>query len=418
MSIEQLTEVVKTNLEKQIETNLGIELGTKQSQSRGMESKTDIYKNYVIKKYKRRYFRYNKQYERKGEIFYLKNFKSSFFVPLLYSDKNFIVMPFCGKPVGHSRRNQSLRNEIDHLALVTWLKSLQKELQRLKLMHRDINPTNILCSGNNKYTLIDFGWMTEINAKNADSTYPNLNSYAKSDEEAINKMCINAINILISKIASEKKHKGSSVKRGWVYHPIAFPEFNVNCHKSAAIQECSEVMDFIKNLNKQTKLNILDIGCSVGYFSFNMAQTGHYITGVEADPDVWKVAEAIRTLKEINNIDFLNEKINTDVLEKIIKKTTDNQIDLTLMLNVHMWIYLYMGAEKTFEFMKKLSQSTKHLLFQTAGRESKGKYTIKELANKGDIKKYLELCGFKNVMHIRDTRAHGGIRSLFSARGC
>lgn len=388
-------------------------LGVIRKEYAGEESVVRCYDKYVVKTYLPKYFKYNKVYNRRGEPFYLQNYPSEYFVKPIHYGSDFIVMPNYGGHIGTDERLKRihLQGDIDYLGLAKWVVGLKKELMRLGLRHRDINPRNVLYdSENKKYTLIDFGWAILYGEEDGKESHPrSLNNYAPNDEVALDKMAINSIDVLLSKIGTQH-YDGSSTKSGWAYHPIPFSEFSIPTHKTAAIGEYEEILKF-GNINDSSSLKILDVGCSVGYFSFNLAKLGHVVTGIERDSNVYSVAEAMRVYKGFENVGFINSGFNTDVVSSL------GSFDLTLMLNVHMWIYKALGAEKTVEVMRQLSKKTKRILFQTAGLQSKGMYRVVELTDMNSIAKYLENCGFRNIVHLRDTKRHGGIRSMFIAEG-
>ena len=373
---------------------------------KGSESTVDIYDDVVIKIYNDDYYKWNITYDRRGEAYFLNKFHSPYFVEIQMATNKHIVMPNTGQPIGSRRRGLDDKH---YPGLVYWLKGLREELTRLGIEHRDINPGNILYNGKD-YTLIDFNWavMKKDNPKLKNHP-PYLNKKYGTDEAAIDKISQNAINIMLSKIG-KKRYDGSSLRKGWTYHPVPFEEFNSGkCHKDAAISEYKDVLEycpFVKDGNK----NILDIGSNIGYFSFQLAQLGNVVVGVEADPVVLEAAQAIRLYKNIWNINFI-QIIDTNVLDHII------DFDLVLLLNTHMWIYKQLGAKRTIELMKKLASKTKYMLFQTAGKESGGKYRIKKLVDRTAIRDYLEKCGFNGITFLRDTTVHGGIRSLFLCKG-
>ncbi len=387
--------------------------------TQGYEGWISFHGDRVIKTYKPAYYAYNQGYNRRGEAYFLKNFQSPWFVRLLSDCDTQITLQNAGRPIGrfdsNSERRRVLEPEgLDLVGLVAWLKGLEKELLRLGLKHRDLNPSNILYDDTcKKYTLIDFGWMIKDTDPDGPSTHPaTLNPYAANDHEAIRQLIHDAIHAQIARINQGPHYDGSSTQPGWVYHPIAFEEFSARVHKTAAVNELQEVI-LHGQIPEQTGMSILEIGCSIGYFAFNLAARGCSVTAYEADPEVHAVAEAMRIYKEIDHIRFINKAFTSDDLAPI-----ETAYDLTLMLNVHMWIHKLLGPGKTIALMNVLSRKTKRLLFQTAHAQSGGMYRVMELKNAADIHAYLETCGFTNVQHIRDTDAHHGIRSLFLCEGC
>lgn len=373
--------------------------------------------NTVVKKFKPIYFEYNDQYGRKGEYYWLNRCRSSFFPEIISHTAEELVTKNAGTPIGakdvHVPGKTQWYPGLNLLKCISWLQDLKTELHRLGVKHRDINPYNILYDeAQDTFTLIDLSWMIGDTEPDGPTTHPpNLNPYASTDTEAIDQLCIDCVHRLISKINQTKHYDGSSTLTGWVYHPIPFKEFAANVHKTAAIGEWQEIQDYCQ-LKTKPPLHILEIGSSVGYFSFHVAQLGHTITAYEADPQVYEVAEALRIIKHFDNIQFIQEALSSESLAN-----THAAYDITLMLNVHMWIHKQCGDEKTKLLMRTLSQKTKHLLFQTAHAESGGMYRIDGLRDKNDIAAYLRECGFKNIRHIRDTQAHGGTRCLFACDG-
>lgn len=373
----------------------------------------------VIKRFKPQYHDYNRQYNRRGEPYYINKYNSPYFIKCHSWDENGIVMENGGRPIGvyddSTERKRRLEPDgLNLLKLVAWLRQLKLELDRLGLKHRDINPTNILYKPQtDSYCLIDFGWMLEKgDLDTPDTRPPGLNAYAPNDEEAINRLSIEVIQSLILKINSEVHHDGSSTRTGWVYHPIPFPEIQAQTHKQAAHKELEEILELAKIPVKNAGRKVLEIGCSVGYFTFNLAQRGCEVVAFEADKEVYETAEAMRLWKGFDNIRFIGTHFDTGQLDAL-----DDYFDLCLMMNVHMWIYKNLGPEHTRELMRKLARKTHRLLFQTAHAQSGGMYQVQELETSADVKEYLENCGYSNVKHIRDTGAHGGIRSLFLCEG-
>ncbi|WPL11571.1 Mg-protoporphyrin IX methyl transferase [Thiorhodovibrio litoralis] len=381
----------------------------------GNEAEVVLVNGFVHKTFKQAYFDFNKQFSRRGEPYWLQRCCSKFFPKLISFDESGEIMDYCGEPLGQfdptlPGRRTFEPEGVNLLAFVQWLRDLEAELNRLQVKHRDINPSNILFQRETgEFTLIDLSWMIGVNEK--DNRPDTLNPFAANDSEAITILSRLAIQGLISKIGRNGYRDGSSTREGWVYHPIAFEGYHANVHKSAAHDELKEVLEYC-NISDLSGLRVLDVGSSVGFFSFNLAKRGCKVVGVEADPNAWAVAEALKIAHRAENVFFLNENFDEHVLEKL----SGENFDLALMLNVHMWIYKQLGRERTVNVLRQLASKVEAMIFQTAHLESGGMYRVSELQNSRDISQYLKSCGFKNVKHLRDTTAHGGRRSLFLCR--
>jgi len=144
----------------------------------------------VVKVYKSSYYQYNKDYGRMGEGLFLEAHPSQFFISLNQSNPFYIVMPYAGEPVGDllELHHKGFNNE----GFYTWLMGLKVELKRLSIMHRDINPSNILYhKDRNEFRLIDFGWAIGREEKSRATKTPlGMNPYGPSDEMAIEKMIV------------------------------------------------------------------------------------------------------------------------------------------------------------------------------------------------------------------------------------
>lgn len=204
---------------------------------------------------------------------------------------------------------------------------------------------------------------------------------------------IDYIKSLIEQIGSEGYKDGSSTKKGWVYHPIPFEEFNPPTHKDSTIKEFDNIKaDYGSFSGKR----VLDIGCANGYFVFNYALEGAEVVGYESDELVSRVNEEIRQYKQLDNVKFVTKHFD---LEEA-KQFKDKEFDVVIMLNIHMWIHKQIGAEKTKELMKVLAQKCHVMYFQTAHKGGGGGYQVPEFTKPKHIKRYLCDSGFTNVEMI------------------
>lgn len=104
------------------------------------------------------------------EAYFLKNYKSPYFVKLIREIPNGIEMEYAGKSMGINNRNYEGEYIFDRKMIlktgkkrvIRWLQELREELKRLNISHRDISPANILYKENgDELRLIDFTWAVE-----------------------------------------------------------------------------------------------------------------------------------------------------------------------------------------------------------------------------------------------------------------
>jgi len=129
-------------------------------------------------------------------------------------------------------------------------------------------------------------------------------------------------------------------------------------------KDSQERLDYIlKNLVGQT---VLDIGCSEGYFSIELAKRGYKVTAVDSDPG--KVA-VTRYLSILNNVDV--ECICGEG-ERILED--GRKYDNILYLSVfHNTIYTF-GVAKAFMLLRKLRNAANRLFFEVPNGDSEAQW--------------------------------------------
>ncbi len=207
---------------------------------------------------------------------------------------------------------------------------------------------------------------------------------------------------LIESIGDGERSDGSSTKKGWVYHKIPFSGFDdVQVHKTACVAERDLVVKDLEGFDYKT---VLDVGCSVGWFSFYFARLGKSVLGIEADTNVFKVIKFLRDKSKVDMLGLWNGSFDD---------SCPMSYDVVLFLNVHMWIEKQIGLHRTRASIKGLD--LKRFYFQTAHEGSSGMAKAKGLRCWHDIVSYLNSCSFSKVKLIGQTGEHGGIRYLFRA---
>jgi len=285
-------------------------------------------------------------------------------------------------------------------------------LKTSEVNHRDINPGNLLFFEKEKIIkLIDFYWattketMVPIPSKRLNRFYGLNDQKAlaklKNQIEELHPEILESVKPIKENITKTGKPYYDGSSRGRTYHKLSIPCFDdIAFHKNTE----TEFLDILNSLDTTPK-SIIDVGCASGYNTFNMMRQFRLSKAVvyEADPVVFVILNDIKklfTLKEL----VIKGKINKDTLFE--------KVDLTLCMNVHMWLYKQLGDEVDI-VMKRLIESSNTLFFQTAGKESSGRMRIKKFKSKEDIYNYLvSLSGSKKVTFIRSTKMHG-LRHLF-----
>lgn len=336
---------------------------------------------------------------------------------IIENDKTSYVMKRYDFSLGSTKRisENNIRRLLFSCSLTEVFRQLNEIENILKergILHRDINPGNILFSEKElKLKLIDFYWSLTDGIKHY--SVPGLNGIYGEDHKAfstIKKQIASVDKKIKEQIEHSKEdilnhlgktyYDGSAKHVGKTYHPIDIPYYKGNLyHKDVDY----EFQNIIRNIKHPIE-SVIDVGCAAGYYSFNFMRMYKMkkVIGYEADP---VMLSALKTMKTIFCLDEL-------VLNKCVNDYTKfPNVDLVICMNVHMWLEKQLG-KKVDIVISNLIKHSKEMFFQTAGAESSGMYLVKDLKSKEDIQKYLERLGGKKVTFI-DTSKRGGIRYLF-----
>lgn len=339
-----------------------------------------------------------------------------------YEAKSYMMQRYdfaFGSPKGISEKNiKRLLFTLSKEEIFKQLDEILYFLKYFKLNHRDVNPGNLMFSEKEKIIkLIDFYW-TNTETITIDTPSDGINQRYGTDDEIAIKRIKNEIDIVylqvkesieeIKEIIShfgEVYRDGSSKHKGKVYTKIDIPYFDdILAHRDVEY----EYKDLVENLTVNPKI-LLDIGPANGnnIFKFIRDFSIDKAIGYEADPDVFKFLCKVKETYCLDNLEF-----NTGVTpETIFPKS-----DLTICMNVHMWLHKQYGKDCDL-IIKNLISSSKEMFFQTAGAESQGMYLVKELTSKEVIYDYLKNLGGNEVEFIRSSKHHGGLRHLFKIKG-
>lgn len=299
--------------------------------------------------------------------------------------------------------------------VVRQLNKIRDILKEKKIRHRDINPGNLLFSEKEKtIKLIDFFWAETDGKKIREPAQLNI-KYKTNDEKALEtiKQEIKRVNRDLQRIIDRdwkphiqklgtKYYDGSSSKPGRTFHKLDIPYFNFVSYQRNIELEYQAIIDSMSIVPK----TIIDIGCSAGYYLFNMIRRFRLekVIGYEADPVLFDLLIKVKSTFNLRELYLFN---------KVTNETEFEPVDVVICMNIHMWLQKQMGKEKTNQLLRKLIQGSKELYFQTSGEESFGRVTIKELSNKDVIMGFLYDLSASQVSLIHMTELKGRRRYLF-----
>ena len=375
----------------------------------------DLIKDVAIK----RYYGVWENTDVDGEINMQKKFKSRHsFLPEKLTDNSY-KMPRFLTSLGNFDQvyADNISKVFFSLSAENICKQLNKigsDLKKSNLKCYDINPSNILfCSKEKLLKLIDLYWCNKIEIEHPSTILNKF--YSKNDTISLRLiqkevMCI--FNILFNdKIMDIKKefisnvgkiyNDGSFVSPGVAYQPIDIPGFDdVPCFHNNCVDEYQNIKKHIpKDITK-----VVDIGCSSGYFTFNLMRDFFLssATVYETDPAVLILLNRIKDLYSLN---YLN-------IDGRFDENVNFESDVTIWMNNYQWIDKEIGRERATQALKKVIKNSKLLFFQASGIESSGTAIVNYLRNKDQIISFLESLGGK-VEFLHSTTKHGGVRHLF-----
>lgn len=133
---------------------------------------------------------------------------------------------------------------------------------------------------------------------------------------------------------------------------------------------------------------ILDIGSSLGYISFFLADRGAQVQGWEASP---QNAEVARLISQINGIpvDFRTKELNLETVQEV----PADHFDAVIVLSVFHHIIRFQGLEATQKMVKALLEKAPVMIVELAkkGEDPKLPWDKSQPANELDIFKGLDV---------------------------
>ena len=381
-------------------------------------SNHNYFKNKVVKTYDYKKFKKNFQ----SEIRVIKKFKSDHCIKIWDITNNGYTMERMDFAMGNGKGlyENNIRRILFSISvneLVRMLYNIDSDLKKFGIIHRDLNPGNLLWSEKQRLLkLTDFFWAKQNDENIYIPDYANP-VYGQDDTPAIDKIKLEILEIFsrvkseiqsaideFQKVGSGPYQDGSSSSPGRSYHIVDIPDFrDIPYSKDTCLREYK----LIKNILPIEPESFVDIGTANGYFTFNLLRDFDIKHARSYERDV----EPLNFLKTVKSIYLLDELTLSDAVDEY---TVIDQNDVTIFLNSHMWIYKQLGRDRALQVVSNAIKSSKYMFFQTAGAYGKGRYRVEEYRNKEDVRNMLFQAGAKTVEFIdRTIGIHNAPRDIF-----
>jgi len=155
----------------------------------------------------------------------------------------------------------------------------------------------------------------------------------------------------------EIKNKLKDIK---IYQNIEFPDFNLRAKKQRLSPEFR--LQLFDNIDVRGK-TIYDLGCSNGFFCFELAKRGAKVIGIDKNKDTIKLNKLIAEYYDLDiqffEDDLLDETFYTERMEKS---------DIVIFLSVIHHIYNKTQKNPSLfcnKILQILSEKTRQLIFET-----------------------------------------------------
>jgi 2-polyprenyl-3-methyl-5-hydroxy-6-metoxy-1,4-benzoquinol methylase len=149
--------------------------------------------------------------------------------------------------------------------------------------------------------------------------------------------------------------------------PVHMPILNEGNEFEGGQRDYFKRLALIKSAVDFRNKNVLDLGCSDGFFALSLAKEAKHITAIEADS--YKVARCKRMQKQLNidNVDFHQRSISVELLEGL------PHYDVIIFMAVfhHMWsassaygVNANSGKEEAKAVLASICRKTDTLVFE------------------------------------------------------
>jgi len=297
--------------------------------------------------------------------------------------KDYVILENCGISFYEIDKAEWYKN-VEKNNVKSQVDNILGILKYLKIKHCDLHDGNILIDNNNKIRIIDFQLanyngivgITEVFGFNslADIFCSRMTDdvlYSLVEPIDFEAMKIQIQERILNNIPKTSGKAGANVYENTLYCGLPF-EFGVDipAHRAFPKDRSEKIISTIPEEMK----NGLDIGCSVGHMTFELAKNDKNMVGIDYDTQSIEFAEVVNGYKQFN-IDFQNKEFNLDCAISL------PQYDFIVWLDNFMWIAQAYGLDEAKKILMETSKKCELMYFETSqgGGMSSYQFTREEI---------------------------------------
>ena len=182
------------------------------------------------------------------------------------------------------------------------------------------------------------------------------------------------------------------------YQPLYNCPIESSTLKRSCIDRCKTIEQALVKLGRNFRL--LDVGCSLGYFSFYFAERGANVVGIDFSPHNIALAKAVREFNRIP-VDFQVRDFN----EEFIEELPDKVYDVAFVLSVFHHIIHSKGLAYAQRLLNKLVSKVPIVIIELAMKKENVPYPWQE-SLPDDSTKIFEDCADSEIVKIGEFSTH------------
>ncbi len=221
--------------------------------------------------------------------------------------------------------------------------------------------------------------------------------------------------LLLSRRRARLVYRAGAALRAWdAYHPLPWLGIGRGSRTGGTLERWALMQPLI---DKITPGSAIDLGAQVGYFTFQLAERGWLVLGVESDPYTHAGACLIRRSVRLNRAAFECMKITSSSIRSL------PSVDIFIFLSLWHHLCLAEGLESARGILCDVLERTRLVCFFESGQADEAyegwvdRWPDMSPDPRQWLKKMLLECGAVHVDYLGSTPTHLGPvpRHLFAA---